>query len=358
MTSGTLASRRDVLSGRDIGRMLGSLARDLDGAGSALRTGPARTERLLKLSRAAMACRFELFLPEHAASRIARAIAALERVDPLEAQLSVYIASSDISRINAQAARRPVPVEPGLFGLLEAARRISEQTGGAFDVTAGPLIRCWGFYERTGRLPPEHELAAARACVGMHHVHLSGPDRTVRFARAGVELNLGAIGKGYALDRIGASLRAAGCGHFLAQAGASSMLACGDSGREEGWLVGIRHPYDRRRRLARLRLKDVAMSTSDDGQQYFLAGGRRYGHILDPRTGRPARGAASASALAPTAAQADALATAFYVMGLDAVREYCRQHPSVGAVLAVRGSDGRLRVVGINVERFELEIPG
>ncbi len=358
MVAKTLTSRRAILSGRQIARVLGALSRELAEAGAEVASREQPVERLVKLSRDAMACRFDILLqPEHA-DRLADAIIALDEVDRLEEQMSVYVPDSEVSRINAVAGQRAVAVERRLFKLFQTAARISADTGGAFDLTTGPVTRCWGFHQRNGRVPSDHELAAARERVGMRHLRLSEAEHTVHFEREGVELNLGAIGKGYALDRVGEVLGSKGCGSFLVQSGASSLLARGDGTMGQGWLVGIRHPLDRERRLAEVRLRNAAMSTSDAAHQYFRANGKRYGHIIDPRTGRPAEGVLSATAIAPTAAESDALATAFYVMGLDETRSYCRARPSVGAVLAAPSADGRSEVAGVNVERFDLEIPG
>src|SRR5262249_28270062 len=132
---------------------------------------------------------------------------ALDHIDRLEAQLTVYRDTSEVSRLNRLAARAPMPVEPGLFDLLALAERITAETGGAFDVTAGPLIKAWGFFHRQGRGRDAAELADAMSRVGMRYVALDPERRSVRYLRDGVEINLGSIGKGYALDRVGELLR-------------------------------------------------------------------------------------------------------------------------------------------------------
>src|SRR5438876_955540 len=176
--------------------------RDLFAVESALGLMPPASEiSLLRCARLAMATVFEVLLPYGPADAQAAAEDALGLIDRLEAQLTVYRPASEVSRLNRLAAMAPVPVESGLFDLLTISARLSEETGGAFDITAGPLIKAWGFYRRQGRVPEPDELAEALGSVGMTHVELNSERRSVRFRRRGMEINLGSIGKGYALDR-------------------------------------------------------------------------------------------------------------------------------------------------------------
>ena len=305
-------------------------------------TRPERTaQHLLCLSRRAMACTFEVFINagqyEHGTQA---ALAALDLVDRLEDQLSVYREHSEISRLNRDAALGPVEVEGRLFALLVRAVEIHRETGGAFDVTAGRLSSVWGFKRRDGKIPTAEELETARASIGSGHLELDETALRVRFGQPGLEIDLGSIGKGYALDRAAGWLEAEGIGDFLLHGGSSSVLARGTHGEpdgEKGWFVGVRNPLDPERRIGRLRLADRALATSGSGTQFFMHDARRYGHILDPRSGWPAEGVLSASVLAPSAADADALATAFYVMGPQAAGEYCRNHQDVAAVMLCPG---------------------
>ncbi|HEX4589504.1 MAG TPA: FAD:protein FMN transferase [Gemmataceae bacterium] len=290
---------------------------------------------LLRFARTAMATVFEVLLPWGTPDAEGAAASAFDRIDGLEAQLTVYRDTSEVSRLNRLAAQAPVPVERGLFDLLMLAGRITAETGGAFDITAGPLIRAWGFFNRQGRVPDDAERAAAMETVGMKHVGLDARRRSVRFDRPGVEINLGSIGKGYSLDRAGDLLRRKhGITAGLINGGNSSVLAIGSPPNDpRGWTVGIRDPANPESRLAVVRLRNRALGTSASTYQHFGYNGRKLGHLLDSRTGRPAEGVALASALAPTAAEADALATAFYVLGPDAARRYCESHPDVAAIV-------------------------
>lgn len=307
-----------------------------------------RDAEWVSVARTAMACQFEVLLPPGAPSHVAAALEALDLIDELEAQLTVYRDTSEVAQLNRLAAQVAVPVEPQLFELLCLAKQLHADTAGAFDITAGPLIKVWGFFRRAGKVPEPVSLAAARHWVGSEHLLLDVPARSVRFARAGMEINLGAIGKGYALDRARRLLEARGVPEFLLHGGRSSVLArvAGDDALADraGWLIGIRHPLFPHRRLAEIRLCNQAMGTSGAGVQFFRHEGKRYGHILDPRTGWPAEGVYSATVVAPTAAEADALATAFYILGPEAAAEYCRSHSGVGMLLTVAGPEGRVEV--------------
>jgi FAD:protein FMN transferase len=310
---------------------------------------------LLRFGRRAMATQFEVILPWGTPRADAAAGETLDLIDRLESQLSAYRPSSELSRLNRIAAQAPMPVEPRLFELLQECERLSRETGGAFDITAGPLIKAWGFFERAGRVPSDTELTAARVTVGTEHVALDPERRSVRFDRPGVEINLGSIGKGYALDRAAELLHERWkitCG--LLDGGTSSVLAIGAPTEcREGWEIGLRHPWQPRR-IARVRLRDRALATSGAKHQHFAYNDRKLGHVLDPRTGRPAAGIALAAAFAPTAAEADALATAFYVLGCDGTERYCAEYPTVGALLLLEGNDAQL--IAINVSAGELEL--
>jgi len=307
------------------------------------RTPGAQESYLVQLSRPAMACRFEISLNagEHEEGSEA-ALASLDRIEEIESQLTVYRDTSEVAHINQTAAGLAVPVEPRLFELLQTAARISAETEGAFDITSGPLTKIWGFYRRNGAIPSACELSTAMQSVGSRLLALDADQRTIRFARRGMELNLGAIGKGYALDRAAETMVAAGVNSFLIHGGQSSVLARGSRGLSTsgGWSVGIGHPLKPDRRLAEVWLRDRALATSGASHQFFRHQGKRYGHILDPRTGWPAEGVLSSTVLAPTAAEADALSTAFYALGVAETMRWCREHPSIGALLVHSSADG------------------
>lgn len=324
--------------------MLGALD-ELAGAAS---VSPAsESALLLHLRRRAMATHFEIILPYGTPSAVQIGEEAFGLLDRLEEQMTVYRDSSEISRLNQQAFAGPVRVERRLFGLLELAVRIHRETEGAYDITAGALIKAWGFFRGPRQVPSDEQREAARQRVGTDKVALDAARCTVRYNQPGLEINLGSIGKGYALDRMAQLLRGRGCRRMLLHGGTSSVYAGGSPADEErGWQVAIVHPWERRR-LARVWLRDRALGTSAATHQHLEYNGKKLGHIIDPRTGWPACGIASASVVAPSAAVVDALSTAFFVGGIELAQSYCAAHRDVAAILLREGEGAEPVVLGL-----------
>jgi thiamine biosynthesis lipoprotein len=245
--------------------------------------------------------------------------------------------------LNERAARQPVAASPQLFALLALSAQLHADTQGAFDVTSTPLSRCWGFLSREGRLPAMDEVERARAAVGMRLVRLDAVRGTVAFTRPGVELSFGAIGKGAALERMAGILRERGARRALLSAGASSVLAIGGRGR--GWPIDVR-PRLAGQSVGRLWIRDGAVGTSGAGEQFVVIDGRRYGHVIDPRTGQPADVALAATVVTTDAATADALSTAFLIGGPALAHAYCSMHPNTMTILVVDDPQAPVQVFG------------
>lgn len=367
MSDPTKTSRRDFLKGRSAVEAIGDA---VIGSPDPLLPPPALEQSdqgyLLQIARDAMACEFEVLLDAKQYPQGAdAAIAALDLVQRLEEQLTVYRDTSEVMQINRRAFTAPTPVEEGLFHLLERAVELYDATGGAFDITSGPLSKVWGFYRRQGRLPAGEEIAGALTSVGSQWLTFDHDTRTIRFQKPGMEINLGAIGKGYAIDRAVQRLIESEVNDFLIHGGNSSVLARGhriadcklrianceskqsetqseicnhQSESHSGWTVGLKHPLKPDLRLAEFQLVDQALGTSGSGTQFFHMQGKRYGHVLDPRSGWPADKVLSATVIAPTAEEADALSTALFVMGLDEARSFCGSRPDIAALLVTPGS--------------------
>jgi thiamine biosynthesis lipoprotein len=247
----------------------------------------------------------------------AAANAAFDEVQRLNNLLSTYRPASVWSEINRLAAQRPVAVSPEVFRLISRCLRYSRQSQGTFDITVGPLMKAWGFFRGVGRLPSRDEVAAALAKVGCGHLGLDQARRTVRFDIEGVEINPGGIGKGYAVDRMVEILRRRGFDTALVAASSSSIYGMGAPPDEaRGWKVEIRNPKRPRGHCAtELFLKDMSLSTSGGYAQTFWADGRHFSHIMDPRTGYPARGMLLVSVTAPRAIDSEAWTKPFFIHG-------------------------------------------
>lgn len=307
--------------------------------------GDRRTsgDHWVRVHRVAMACRFEVMLSSIDAVDMEAARAALDEADEIESMLTVFRDTSEVAAVNRSAAAAPAVVSPALLALLRRSAELHAVTDGAFDVTSTPLSRCWGFLRRDGRVPADDEIAAALARVGMRHVTLDPERATVGFARDGVEISFGAIGKGYALDRMAGILRGHGARRALLSAGRSSVLAIGGRGR--GWPIDVR-PRLAHSAAGRLWIRDGAVGTSGAGEQFVIDGGRRYGHVIDPRSGRPAEGVLAASVVAGDAATADALSTACLIGGPALARRYCDAHPNTMAILVLDTPGEPTEIVG------------
>lgn len=313
-----------------------------------------------------MGCEFTIMVPPDQPSPMASAEAALDEIGDLEDLLSVYRGDSAVSRLNQQAAEAPVRINYRLYELLKRAAELTRQTEGAFDVATGAMVKAWGFLRGPKRVPDQTEWREAIARSGMRHVVFDDEAASVRYTVPGLEINLGSIGKGYGIDEaLKRMMTDFGTDCVLIQGGRSSVRAIGSpAGDEHGWLLAIQDPSEPDRRLGAVYLKDRALATSSSVNQFFEAGGQRYGHLIDPRSGRPADGLASVTVLAPDAATADALSTALFVMGLDKATAFCQNHPEIAALLVPNrnGDDGQdtlPRVVTFNLPPEDVRLtPG
>lgn len=289
----------------------------------------------MRLARHAMATRFEIVLEGDDKARLrAAGEEALDEIERLERQLSFYRPSSELSQLNARAAEEWVAVSPPLFRLLETALTLSRLTQGAFDPTIAPLVKAWGFVGASGAWADDDSIAAAREIVGAGRVALDAAACAVRFDRPGVALDLGAIGKGYAVECAAEILRENGVSRALIHGGTSTVAAIGD-----GWRVAVADPSDAENTLAVLTLDDGdALSVSAvHGKAFVGPDGGVYGHVLDPRLGRPVSGASLAAAVLPSATETDALSTALLVLGADGLPTLIAFRPILSALVVADG---------------------
>ena len=297
-----------------------------------------------------MATRFEIVL--HGENEIAMRAAAEEafqEIESIEAQLSLFRPTSEVSHLNTRAAHEPVRVTPPLFSLLKQARDLSEKTNGAFDITVAPLVRCWGFLERAGRIPTPEEIAQARALVGWKNISLDETNFTVRFLREGVMLDFGAIGKGYAIERAANLLREAGMTSGILHGGTSTIYASGKPVDAETWKIGIEKPPEKNSPQVRARnespqllttisLCDEALSVSAISGKTFDADGKTFGHVIDPRTGQPVSETLLAAVALPSATETDALSTALLTLGASGTELLAELFPHARSFLFSKSS--------------------
>jgi thiamine biosynthesis lipoprotein len=290
-----------------------------------------------------MGTRFQMIVYSRDAATARRAAkAAFARVAALNAIMSDYQPTSELMRLCAKAGGPPVKVSEELFFVLARAQEVSRRSGGGFDVTVGPVVRLWRRARRTQRLPDPKQLADARALVGYENVRLNDKVRTVQLLKVGMQLDLGGIAKGYAADEALAVLRKHGIDRALVAAGGDIAVSGPPPGRM-GWAVAIA-PIPGEKRAGNLILAHQAVSTSGDAEQYVEIGGKRYSHIVDPRTGLGLVGRMSATVVAPDGITSDSLTKVVAVLGPD------RGFPIIEQTNGVSGRYVRKTEKGVEVK--------
>ena len=270
-----------------------------------------------------------------AAPLAARAHARFHALDSL---MTNWTTTSEVARLNRDAQAGPTPVNEEVATVLARCVDVNEATEGAMDITVEPLVRAWGFLGGKPHVPDSATVAQAFAHVGARHVHFDARAATLRLD-PGTRIDLGGIAKGYAVDRVAALLREAGVRDALVDL-SGNMAAIGAPPGERGWRIGIRDPRNREPWFARVTLRDRAISTSGQYEQFVAANGRTYGHILDPRTGVPAQGLLSVTVIADSPFETDAWDTGLFVLGPEAAMEVARAHPELAVILVVPSEKG------------------
>ncbi len=274
--------------------------------------------------------------------------AAFLRISEIEKIADRYIEESEISKLNSLANRgelKEIPVSRETLEMLNLAREVSESSGGAFDITVAPLVDLWGFKKggQNRGIPERGEIKERLKLVDYRNVVIEMSDNSISSNLAGIKFDLGGIAKGYAMDEAALVLRGFGVESGVVNAG-GDMAIIGDKGGIP-WVIGVQDPRDAKKLIALLNLKDVSVVTSGDYERYFIHNGKRYHHIIDPRTGYPSNASISVTVIlkntAKSTALADGLATAIFVLG-----------PEEGLVLAERLDSVEALIVGPGGKRF------
>jgi len=288
-----------------------------------------------RFSHEAMATVFEIFVIHEEGNYAGQAAwAAFDELDRIEQNLSRFVENSDVSLINNLPAGQPLKLGLDAFDCLKVSAKIFEETGGTFDITIGSLLDCRLTEDQTPRKPSGRELGFACQHTGLSLLALDETEHTIKLSTAPVQIDLGGVGKGYAVDRMAELLGDWSIDTALIHAGQSSVLALGAPPQAKGWPVTLTDPRNHSRILARLYLRDQTLSGS---------GLQKGPHIIDPRTAMPVEDKRAAWALAPDGATADALSTAFMVMSPDEIEKYCLQHPDVSAMIILQGENSQAR---------------
>jgi thiamine biosynthesis lipoprotein len=257
----------------------------------------------------------------------------------VDKRMSDYDAASELSKLNKSGYENSVAVSQELFEVLAAAVEYSKKTDGAFDVTIGPVVDVWRKAAKEQRKPTDEELAAAKEKVGYQKLLMDAENRTVKFAVKGMRLDLGGIAKGYAIDRAVRAMRAGRAVGGMVDVGGDIRCFGRRKDNAQEWLVGLQNPQVESDLLLKLRLNDVAVATSGDYRRFVLIDGQKYSHIFDPALSTSARELRSVSIIAPTAMQADILATAVSVMGKEKGLKLIESTPDTEAIIIPADSE-------------------
>lgn len=270
----------------------------------------------------------------------AAAQAAVDELRRVE-NLTSFHKPSALTSLNEEAGSGEYRPDPELLNLVRVSVDFARDTAGAFDPTVGPLSRLWDFSGDQPRVPPENLVREALKKVGWNKVRIDGNPGTIRFSEKGTALDLGGIAKGYALDRAGAVLKERGIAGALVNAG-GDILAVGEKAPGSPWRVGIQDPRNPNGIVAVVPLKNRVVVTSGDYERFVIKDGKRYHHLLDPKTGFPAEGLQAVTIIAETGVTADALATAVFVLGPDKGMKLVEDTPRAEALLINASGEFRM----------------
>jgi thiamine biosynthesis lipoprotein len=276
-----------------------------------------------------------------------------DEVDRIEQELSNYRETSELSRIVREAALAPVTTDPETFGFLERSQHWSAVSDGAFDISVGPLMKAWGFFNHGGRIPSSEALEAIRPKVGYRNIELDPVNRTVHFRTAGVELDPGGIGKGFAVDAAVAILRARHVTAALVSAGSSTVYALGSPPGRKGWSVVVPDGLPDHASISTVLLRDTSLSSANCSEKNFTAGGHLYCHIMDPRTLQPVEGRLHVSIIDPSATTSDALSNVLFVDRPVESLAFLERYAPEARALIVSGKAG---ATGCTVFRWQAPI--
>jgi thiamine biosynthesis lipoprotein len=270
---------------------------------------------------------------------IEEAFAAIAEVDRL---MSNYRSDSELAHVNTSAASGAIVVSDPMLRVLEAAQRVSVDSNGAFDVTVGPLVKLWGFFDKRPHVPTEAELAAVRPLVDYRNVMVDSRRHTVRFGRAGVELDLGGIAKGFAVEVAAGALRRRGLAGFV-DAGGNQYMVGAPPGKRQ-WTIGVKDPEAPGRLLGAIDLPEGSVSTSANDSNFLVADGRRYGHLLDPHSLKPSTASESATIVSRDGTLADAMSKAAFMLGPIQGIALIDSYRDMAGAVAYRRPDGAIGV--------------
>jgi thiamine biosynthesis lipoprotein len=271
------------------------------------------------------------------------ALAGLLVFHHVDSLMSNWTETSEVARINREAGKTKIVIDREVATVIALALDVSRATEGAEDITVEPLVRAWGFLGGKPRVPTSEEIKSVLPRVGYQKIRLDAKTPAIALTRDDVRIDLGGIAKGYAVDVAADALRRAGVTNALVDL-TGNMMAMGSAPGHEGWVVGVRDPSRKDSHLLRVHLHDEAVSTSGSYEQFVEAGGKRYGHIIDPRTGWPVSGVSSVTVVAKSALECDAWDTGLFVLGSEKARRLAKARDDIAIIVIESAAGGRFLI--------------
>jgi len=305
--------------------------------------------RLIKQTRMIMGTFAEVSIYSNDEKTAGNAIeGALDEMERMDRIMSNYKNDSELSKVNKKAAKSPVPCNAELLDVIEQSQYYSELSGGAFDITVSPIVTLWGFFSEKGHVPPDKEIEKLLPAVSYKNIVVkksaeTKKSGTVFFKDMKTQIDLGAIGKGYAVDKALEIIKKCGIDNGCINLG-GNIYVLGTPFGKNAWKIGVQHPRDGNEILGYLELENEATATSGDYERFFEFKGKRYSHIINPQTGRPVSGTIATTIVAPTGTAVDALSTIVFVLGHEKGMELIKKIPNADAMIAYEDKDGKIAI--------------
>lgn len=305
--------------------------------------------KLAKQTRMIMGTFAEVSAYSHDEKTAGKAIeGALDEMERMDRIMSNYKNNSELSQLNKEAGKSPAPCQEELLDVLLQSHYYSELSGGAFDITVSPIVALWGFFHEKGHVPPDKEIEKLLPAISYKNIIINknaDPKKpsTVFFKNTQTQIDLGAIGKGYAVDKALGIMKNFGINNACINLG-GNIYVLGTPPDKNAWKIGIQHPRDNNEILGYLELKNEATATSGDYERFFEFKGKRYSHIINPLTGRPVSGTIATTIVAPTSTQVDALSTSVFVLGHEKGLELIKKIPNTDALIAYEEKGGKIMI--------------
>ena len=305
--------------------------------------------KLIKQTRMIMGTFAEVSIYSNDENTAGKAIEeSLDEMERMDRIMSNYKKESELSRLNKKAVKSPVPCNGELLDVIEQSQYYSELSGGAFDITVSPIVALWGFFREKGNMPPDKEIERLLPAVSYKNIVIdrgNNPKKpgTVFFKNPQTQIDMGAIGKGYAVDKALEIIKKYQLGNACINLG-GNIYVLGTPPGKNAWKIGVQHPRNRDEILGYLELKNEATATSGDYERFFEFDGKRYSHIINPQTGRPVSGTLATTIVAPTGTAVDALSTIVFVLGHEKGMELIKKIPNADAMIAYEDKDGKIAI--------------